>query len=344
MKSLKNDFKDFFEQDFVKTLTTPDEKKKTQLSQIQSNLEALKETNKINFFRDLIENNPHLYKDKTIINLNPGMGQFALFLARAGAKKVIVFVKNTSFQKLLEKIFQMNNYQKTITVLSTTIEETTLDEKVDVILSDWAGSLLINDPTLKDILKCRDKFLIKNGTIVPDMGKMYIAGVDDREYYLERFNFWKDVYKYKMTIMSNLYFRECCLDMLKSDLIITNGFLFKEINLNSVTVEDLEFISSYKLSMKFNGELNALVMWFDLSFSKGHVKRKLSSSPIQNKDNYCNAIFYLENPVKVNKHNEVKGNIAMRLDEDISGRVNLRMSYNFEKFKFGKNQFFTADN
>ena len=343
MTVLKEDFKDLFNQDLVKEITHRDEKKTTQLSQIQNNIEALKEVNKINFFRDLIENNPHLYKNKRIINLNPGMGQFALFLARAGADKVYVFVNNTSLEKLLQKIFKMNNYQNIIEVTSKKIEEVEL-EPVDVILSDWAGSLLINDPTLKDVLKCREKYLIKNGVIVPDVGKMYIAGVDDREYYLERFNFWKNVYKYKMSIMGDLYFRECCLDMLKNDQIITNGFFLKEINLNTIKEDELKFISSYKISTKFNGELNAIVMWFDLSFTKGHVNRQLSSSPIKNKDNYSNAIFYLKNPVKVNKHNEIKGNVAIQLDENISGRVNMRMSYNFEKFKFSKNQFFTVDN
>lgn len=52
------------------------------------------------------------------------------------------------------------------------------------------GYFLLFEGLLEDVLLARDKFLAKDGLIMPDRGVMMVATIEDEEYRNRRTNFW----------------------------------------------------------------------------------------------------------------------------------------------------------
>lgn len=52
-------------------------------------------------------------------------------------------------------------------------------EKVDVIVSEWMGYFLLFESMLDSLIFARDKYLNKNGIILPNECNLFISGVSD---------------------------------------------------------------------------------------------------------------------------------------------------------------------
>lgn len=49
--------------------------------------------------------------------------------------------------------------------------------KVDIIISEWMGYCLLYETMLPTVLYARDKWLAKDGIIMPDKASMYITAI-----------------------------------------------------------------------------------------------------------------------------------------------------------------------
>ena len=50
--------------------------------------------------------------------------------------------------------------------------------KIDVIISEWMGYLLLYENMLPSVLDARKRFLKEDGIMLPFEGRIYIAGVE----------------------------------------------------------------------------------------------------------------------------------------------------------------------
>ncbi|XP_074358426.1 putative protein arginine N-methyltransferase 6 isoform X2 [Apium graveolens] len=68
-----------------------------------------------------------------------------------------------------QKVMRVNNLSETVTVLRGFVEDVEINEKVDVIVSDWMDQLLIYDyeNIFGSILTTRDRLLKPGGLIIP---------------------------------------------------------------------------------------------------------------------------------------------------------------------------------
>ena len=102
----------------------------------------------------------------------------ALFAIKAGASKVYICNENKITNILLE-----NN--KHIHIIKKNIYNCKLkdigNKKVHVILSDWMGICLFHNRMLESVIYARDKFLIKNGILLPSKAQLCISLVENNE-------------------------------------------------------------------------------------------------------------------------------------------------------------------
>ena len=59
------------------------------------------------------------------------------------------------------------------------VEEIHLEEKVDIIVSEWMGYFLLFEGMLESVLIARDKWLQPSGLILPDHCTLYMVAVSD---------------------------------------------------------------------------------------------------------------------------------------------------------------------
>ena len=89
-------------------------------------------------------------------------------------------------------------------------------DKVDIIISEWMGYFLLYESMLDTVLFARDKWLVKDGIMMPDKCKLYVAGIEDAEYKEEKINFWDNVYGFDMSCIKDIATVEPLMDTAES--------------------------------------------------------------------------------------------------------------------------------
>jgi tRNA/tmRNA/rRNA uracil-C5-methylase (TrmA/RlmC/RlmD family) len=174
--------------------------------------EMLKDKVRTESYKNAIEGNPDAFKDKVVLDIGCGTGVLSIFAARAGAKHVYG-IDNADIVHYAREIVKVNGFQDKITIIQGKMEEIELPvEKVDIIVSEWMGYFLLYESMLDTVLYARDKWLVKDGLILPDRCTMHVAAIEDQSYKHKKLHFWDDVYGIDMRCLSKATFVEPVVD------------------------------------------------------------------------------------------------------------------------------------
>lgn len=99
--------------------------------------EMLKDEIRTGSYMSAIENNPHLFKDKIVLDIGCGTGVLSMFAARAGAKRVFA-IECSNIADQCKEIVELNGFGGVVEVIKGKMEEIELPlSKVDIIVSEW---------------------------------------------------------------------------------------------------------------------------------------------------------------------------------------------------------------
>ncbi|EPY28765.1 arginine N-methyltransferase [Strigomonas culicis] len=189
-------------------------------------------------------------KDKTLLHMGCGIGLGSMIAARQLAKHVVAV--DTSAIVEAARVVAAQNHIDNITFVRGHVRDAVLQQqrplpvqRFDVILCEWMGAFLLNDPILPDVLYARDHLLIApaggaaaaatpRGVICPNRASLYIAGVSDYYFRLDTEDFWSNVYGFRMEPMKALVRREVETCAIPAQNLVTNLAL-----VHSVQLEDL---------------------------------------------------------------------------------------------------------
>jgi protein arginine N-methyltransferase 1 len=297
--------------------------------------QMLKDRKRTGTYQDAILNNPDVFKDKIVLDIGCGTGILSIFAAKAGAKHVygIEFADIADYAK---EIIKINKLSDKITILKSKVEEVKLPvEKVDIIISEWMGYFLLYESMLDTVLYARDKWLQKDGYMLPDHATITLAGIEDTDYKSTKVNFWEDVYGVDMSCFKNAVIGEPIVDVCPQKLINSSSCRILDIDLYTVKKEDLDFSSKYEITFTRDDRFSGLVAWFDTGFTKLTNKYNLTTSPYKKSTHWSQTIFYTKNDLKVKKGDKVTGSIAVKKAKINFRQLDIKISYNVPK---GKNE------
>ena len=112
--------------------------------------------------------------------------------------------------------------------------------------------------------------------------------------------------------MKPLVLKEAMIDSFNSENIITKHCPILQIDLKTVKVEELDFVSDFSVRVTRRDHLTAFIVWFDCVFSDCHIPVTLTTSPYEVKTHWKHTFFYIERPIAVNAGEFVNGYIAVR--------------------------------
>jgi protein arginine N-methyltransferase 1 len=118
--------------------------------------------------------NAPCFAGKVVLDVGAGSGILAIFAAKAGAKKVYA-VEATPMARHARALVAANGLADTVTVIQGTVESVTLPEKVDVIVSEWMGYLLVRESMVDSLLAARDAWLKPGGSLWPSHARLFVA-------------------------------------------------------------------------------------------------------------------------------------------------------------------------
>ena len=287
-------------------------------------------------YQDAIMKNPDIFKDKIVLDIGCGTGILSIFAAKAGAKQVYG-IEFADIADYANEIIKKNNLADKITIFKSKVEDVKLPvEKVDIIISEWMGYFLLYESMLDTVLYARDKWLNKDGYMLPDHASITLAGIEDTDYKASKINFWEDVYGVDMSCFKNAVIGEPLVDVCPQKLINSSSCRILDIDLYTVKKEDLDFSSKYEITFtRENDKFSGLVAWFDTGFTKLSNKFNLTTSPYHKSTHWSQTIFYTKNDLKVNKGDKVTGSIAVKKSKTNFRQLDVKISYNVPK---GKNE------
>lgn len=196
--------------------------------------QQLRDKIRVQKFKDAILYNKHLFKGKTVLDVNCGVGIYSLFAAKAGAAKVYA-VDNSNVVYYTRKVVAANGYQNVIEVLKGKIEDIELPvTEVDIIVSDWMGYCLFFQSICDAVIFARDKWLKKEGGLIfPDQAKLFMVAIEDRKHKNENIEWWVGVYDFTMKCLREVALKEPRYQLIKPEqvsVIICASFFFGRLS------------------------------------------------------------------------------------------------------------------
>lgn len=312
----------------------------------------LKDTVRTDAYRDFIYNHKHIFAGKVVLDVGCGTGILSMFCAKAGAAKVIAVDNSAIIDKARENVFN-NGFADKITCLRGKIEEVTLPvDKVDIIVSEWMGYCLLYEAMLDSVIWARDKYLNKDGLMVPSHMNMWVGPVADPDYISDHIAFWRDVYGFDMKAMqAGIHDDAQVLDMPKSTLC-AEPFPFLQLDLHSTTVKDLVFKRNWnaKLSRDIDA-LDGFIVWFDSFFmpsrelsvpqdakaeewaKDGKTGIAFTTGPLAKLTHWKQGVLLIDNtkqaPSSKKEGESVSGTIEYAVPEDNSRALNVSVQWKF---------------
>ena len=288
----------------------------------------IKDTTRTVAYKNAIMRNSYLFKDKVVLDIGCGTGILSFFAAKAGAAHVYG-IDCADIINYARETVRRNGFESKITLIKGKVEEIELPvSKVDIIISEWMGYFLLYEGMLDSVLYARDKWLAPGGMMFPDKARIWIAAIEDGKFKNSKIEFWNDVYGINMKPMRECVLIEPIVDVVEQGNIISSLAPVFEADLEKVTVDQLSFVSTFKLQVTRKDNFNAFVGWFEVGFTHCHKPVTLTTSPKFKSTHWKQTIFYLDPVVPVEGGQIIEGSIAVRYNPIHHRELDIKLSYN----------------
>ncbi|PWN49524.1 S-adenosyl-L-methionine-dependent methyltransferase [Violaceomyces palustris] len=240
----------------------------------------------------IIGNSDVCFKDKFVMDVGAGNGILSFFSAQAGAKKVYS-IEASNMVDYLKKVVQASKapvinggiprnawLADRVVPVHSKMEDVTPDmleghEKVDTIVSECLGVLLVHERMCESFLDARDRFLKPGGSVFPSAGTICLAPVEDKTLWEEtasKARWWQNQNFYGVDITP--FAEEAMKEAFSSPVVgcfgahtlltISSDY---QVDFLTVSKEDLEeFTMPVEWEFSDAAIIHCIGGWFDLSF------------------------------------------------------------------------------
>ena len=232
--------------------------------------------------------------ESVVLDLGAGLGTLGLLAAKLGAKHVH-FVEPEAVIKLIPKIAKDNNLTDRITCYRGKIEDVTLPEKVDVIISVFTGNFLLEEGLLPSLYYARDKYLKPGGVLLPSAGEMWLAPVSHAPYYQRQVDRTSKPHHGLNISALNQYPRNTVARShgLNKDHYLSEPVCLKRIDFMSSSISHANDSVDALITKK--AHCHGFVGWFNMNLNS----QILSTAPHAARTHWSSLFFPCETPMDV---------------------------------------------
>ncbi|XP_075787770.1 histone-arginine methyltransferase CARM1-like isoform X2 [Pelodiscus sinensis] len=289
---------------------------------------------------------------QVVLDVGCGSGILSFFAVQAGARKVYA-VEASSVVKYAEILVRSNNLSDKIIVLSGKIEEISLPENVDVVISEPMGYMLFNERMLESYLHSK-KWLKSNGMMFPTFSDIHLAPFSDEQLYMEHYsraNFWYQQCFYGVNLSSlrsaavDEYFRQPIVDTFDIRILMARTVKYT-VNFTEAEEEDLHRVEiPFVFQMMQSGLIHGLAFWFDVAFVGSLVTVWLSTAPTEPLTHWYQVRCLLQTPLFAKEGETLSGKVLFVANKRQSYDIQIVAVVDQTGFKSGnildlKNPFF----
>ena len=224
----------------------------------------------------------HINSNSVVIDLGAGCGLLSLLSARLGAKHVFAIESNSTLCKSLKYQATQNGLDKKITIINkhssnVKFSEDEIFQKASIIVTETFDGSLIGEDCLNSIDDIKKRFLLEDGIILPQKGKIKCAPIMSEqlkdEYFLEK----------KILDFDLSHFNNSCT--ISEDRVrikfYDHTYLSKPISLlqidfNKSFKKNINEVISFKIDHP--SRIDGILIWFEIFLDKEVLENNYSSS------------------------------------------------------------------
>uniref|UniRef100_A0A1I7YQL8 type I protein arginine methyltransferase n=1 Tax=Steinernema glaseri TaxID=37863 RepID=A0A1I7YQL8_9BILA len=275
------------------------------------------------------------FRDKVVMDVGAGSGILSFFAAQAGAKRVYA-VEASSMSVHCTELVKANNLQDTIKVVSGRIEAINLPEKVDMIISEPMGYMLVNERMLESYMHGK-KFLKPGGKMFPSRGDLHVALFNDDNLFMEqnqKANFWsqENFHGVNLTTLkakaTTEVFKQPIVDTWHTSILVSGSVRWSVdfVKNNESDLHKIVIPLNFKVTKP--GFIHGVATWFDVAFIGTYRTVWLSTSPTEPLTHWYQVRCLLPEPLMGLPGDTCTGSLVMVANERQSYDIQVDLKLN----------------
>ncbi|WVQ93458.1 hypothetical protein IAU59_000532 [Kwoniella sp. CBS 9459] len=258
-------------------------------SSLQNQANMIGDISRTGTYRKAILGNASVaFKDKVVLDVGAGSGILSYMSAQAGAKEVIALEASSMAEKIdillkaASKGKSNPHLKDRVRIVRGMVEDSKVQTqvlqsgKVDTIISEPIGVMLLHERMVESFILARDLFLKPGGQMLPSAGHIYFCPFTDEGLYTEtdqKAQFFNTTLF--GTDFSELYaaareevFAQPVVGMFPPSSLISTACPPKSFDFYTCTKDDLlEFSIAVDFVVHRTALIHGLASWFDLDFT-----------------------------------------------------------------------------
>ena len=253
--------------------------------------------------------------DSVVLDMGAGSGILSFFAAAAGAKKVYA-IERTDIVNLTRELAHLNGLSNRVEIIQADVLDIKLTEKVDVLVSEWLGPFGVDENLLYPLLITRDRWLKKEGLILPNAVTAWMAPAYDPVLNSDMF-FWQSrPYGFNLEPIARHSANEIrySQEHISPENLLASPQPMWRTDLYAFPSSDarLPFHSSRTFICQRDSLLNCVIVWFDAEFPGGNV---LACGPGAPKNHWGSTVCPLASAVQTGPGTEIRVEFTCECDE-----------------------------
>ena len=243
-----------------------------------------------------------------VLDVGAGTGILSMLAARAGAR-VVYAVECTEIAAVAEQLVIRNGLNN-VKVLHADARQITLPERVDVIVSEWLGSIGINENLLPVVLDARDRWLKPGGVLVPAMVTAWMAPIHlalrpDAHLLRESLH----GLDFSGLAETSIHEQLTCLRRVVEDELAAPAQALWQTDVNRISTAEAALPSQGRITFHFKETkaVNALAVWFVANLAPGV---ELQNSPASAPTHWGQLVLPLERTLTLNTGDKLEVSVV----------------------------------
>lgn len=141
---------------------------------------------------------------------------------------------------------------------------------------------------------------------------------------------WDNVYGFDYTPLKETALSEPLVDTVELKTVVTDPTPVLTLDLYTCTVADLAFATPFKLAIKRDDFVHALVSWFDIDFTACHKPIRFSTGPHTKYTHWKQTVFYFKDVLTVQDGEEIACNLQVKPNAKNRRDLDIDIQYEFQ--------------
>tara|TARA_B100000315_G_scaffold245040_1_gene270436 strand:+ start:21 stop:941 length:921 start_codon:yes stop_codon:yes gene_type:complete len=266
--------------------------------------------------------NATVKKGDVVVDVGAGTGLLTFLSLQAGAARVHA-IERSPVIKWAEKLAEKNGFSDRIVFHNSDARDVDIDEKADVIVSELIGHLAFEEGMAETISDTKEKFLAKNGRVIPSVVTLFAAPVSEKEIYSAYIDCWETVWGIDFSVMREQAVKSCYIVDLSENDLMSERQRVCSIDFRIDNSLQMEFDRTF--SVFRSGEINGIALWFNAELVENV---RLSSDP-WTKTHWKQCFVPLPRPLKITQHEHIN----LKFDMHFRTRANDKFVFSMDAEK-----------